>query len=153
MSKLALILSTVVIVGALATPASAQVQVNTSSGYGLAGCGLGSVLFGNQPGIIQIIAATTNGVSGNQTFGITSGTSNCVDSAAPVVQVASFIQTNREILAKDAARASGETIDTLGHRLADVDRLFQRCLLANIRWHGLQMAAHQHGLEPAMMLT
>ena len=66
--------------------------------YGLAGCGLGSLVFGDQKGGIQILAATTNSLFGSQTFGITSGTSNCVDSAA---------------LAKDAARGSGETITTL----------------------------------------
>src|SRR5205823_3826374 len=42
------------------------------STYGLAGCGLGSMLFGDQKGMIQILAATTNGTFGSQTFGITS---------------------------------------------------------------------------------
>src|SRR3954469_2639303 len=47
--------------------------------YGMAGCGLGSLIFGpvNSPGA-QILAATTNSTFGSQTFGITSGTSNCV---------------------------------------------------------------------------
>ena len=44
--------------------------------YGTAGCGLGSLVFGNQKGIVQIFAATTNGLFGSQTFGITTGTSN-----------------------------------------------------------------------------
>ena len=42
------------------------------------GCGLGSMIIKNQNStMLQAIAATTNGTSGNQTFGITSGTSNC----------------------------------------------------------------------------
>ena len=42
------------------------------------GCGLGSMAFEGNDGLIsQVSAATTNGTSGNQTFGITSGTSNC----------------------------------------------------------------------------
>lgn len=46
--------------------------------YGMDGCGLGSIVFGNDNGTLkQVIAATLNG-TGMQTFGITSGTSNCV---------------------------------------------------------------------------
>ena len=80
--------------------------------YGSAGCGLGSVLFGNQPGMIQIVAATTNGIVGNQTFGITTGTLNC---GAPATAAGAklFIDANREAVAKDMARGSGETIATL----------------------------------------
>ena len=83
------------------------------STYGLAGCGLGSMLFGDQKGMIQILAATTNNTLGNQTFGITSGTSNCVESASGTSGARTFIEGNREALAKDAARGSGETITTL----------------------------------------
>jgi len=47
--------------------------------YGMAGCGLGSIAFGNDQTMFkQVLAATTNGTFGTQTFGITSGTSNCV---------------------------------------------------------------------------
>ena len=44
--------------------------------YGPAGCGLGSMIFDPDSGFTQIFAATTNGTSGNQTFGISTGTSN-----------------------------------------------------------------------------
>jgi hypothetical protein len=81
--------------------------------YGTAGCGLGSLAFGDQKGAIQILAATTNGLFGTQTFGITSGTSNCGESAVGTAGTKTFIEGNREALAKDAARGSGETIDTL----------------------------------------
>src|ERR1700730_5797759 len=80
--------------------------------YGSAGCGLGSVLFGNQPGFVQVIAATTNDFLGNQTFGITTGTLNC-GAAATAAGAKVFIDANREALAKDMARGSGETIVTL----------------------------------------
>jgi len=63
--------------------------------------------------MIQILAATTNNTLGNQTFGITSGTSNCVESASGTSGARTFIEGNREALAKDAARGSGETITTL----------------------------------------
>ena len=83
------------------------------STYGLAGCGLGSMIFGDQTGAIQILAATTNGTFGSQTFGISSGTSNCVESGSSAQGARTFIEGNREALAKDAARGSGETITTL----------------------------------------
>lgn len=85
----------------------------SGGGYGMAGCGLGSILFGSQPGMIQILAATTNGTFASQTFGITSGTSNCTDTAGGMASASVFIQTNREALAKDISRGNGETIKNL----------------------------------------
>src|SRR5262245_22752963 len=69
-------------------------------GYGAAGCGLGSVFFGSKPGFIQVLAATTNGTSGNQTFGITSGTSNCDTGSGGSASAKVFIAANREALSK-----------------------------------------------------
>jgi hypothetical protein len=71
------------------------------------------MVFGDQKGGIQILAATTNSLFGTQTFGITTGTSNCGESAVGVSGTKTFIEGNREALAKDAARGSGETITTL----------------------------------------
>ena len=83
------------------------------STYGLAGCGLGSLIFGDQQGAVQILASTTNGTFGSQTFGISSGTSNCVENASGTSGTRAFIEGNREVLAKEAARGGGETITTL----------------------------------------
>ncbi len=85
----------------------------SAAAYGSAGCGLGSMAFGSQPGGIQILAATTNGTSWNQTFGITSGTSNCGKTAFALQGTKVFIEGNKDALAKDAARGSGETIVAL----------------------------------------
>jgi hypothetical protein len=95
---------------ALLAPAAALAQAR---GYGTAGCGLGALVFGAQPGGIQILAATTNGTLGNQTFAITSGTSNCGKSLFALEGTKVFIEGNREALAKDAARGSGDTIVAL----------------------------------------
>ena len=81
--------------------------------YGTAGCGLGSLVFGNQKGIVQIFAATTNGLFGSQTFGITTGTSNCADTGGGAASIKSFTETNREALAKDMSRGQGETLKNL----------------------------------------
>jgi hypothetical protein len=104
-------LSAAAAVGAMILGASAQVA--HADPYGTAGCGLGSIAFGDKPGFIQVIAATLNGTFGTQTFGISSGTSNCGKSAPSATAAASFIETNREAFAKDAARGQGETISNL----------------------------------------
>lgn len=105
---------------ALAAPALAQSRTEAEvrqaikgrGGYGTAGCGLGSMAFGSDPGAIQIIAATLNGILGNQTFGITFGTSNCGPGLL-AQGTRNFVEANREVLAKDVARGGGETIGAL----------------------------------------
>ena len=93
----------------LATSASAADSGIKGNGrYGSAGCGLGSLVFADQPGGIQIIAATLNG-TGVQTFGITSGTSNC-GSSLVAEGTKNFVEGNRVALAKDAARGQGDAI-------------------------------------------
>jgi hypothetical protein len=88
--------------------------VARADGYGPAGCGLGAMLIGSKPGIVQIFAATTNGIFGNQTFGITSGTLGCGSTPAVAVSSAkSYVETNRQSFAKDVARGQGETIANL----------------------------------------
>src|SRR5690348_12703995 len=77
-----------------------------ASPVGPAGCGLGNAVFGDQN---QVLAATTNGTSLNQMFGITSGTSNCIDSSRSA-QMESYINANRVELANDIARGQGETL-------------------------------------------
>jgi len=81
--------------------------------YGTAGCGLGAIVFKDKPGFIQVVAATLNGSSGNQTFAISTGTSGCGKSEPAPAAAAAFIETNREAFAKDAARGQGETISNL----------------------------------------
>jgi hypothetical protein len=81
--------------------------------YADAGCGLGSMIFGSQPGFIQVLASTTNGSFGSQTFGITSGTSNCGAGAMGAPTAKNYVESNREAVAKDISRGSGETIADL----------------------------------------
>lgn len=90
----------------------AMVDQVSGQGYGTAGCGLGSILFGAKPGKIQILSSTTNGIYGNNTFGITSGTSNC-DIPEMGHEAAAFIESNYEVVRKDAARGEGETLTAL----------------------------------------
>src|SRR3990172_13019922 len=90
-------------------------------------CGWGSKLFDGQSGIApQVLAVTTNGTFGNQTFGISSGTSGCTqDGAVSSTWVtAMFIDGNRHQLARDMSTGGVETLDVLAGLIgvADEDR-------------------------------
>lgn len=79
-------------------------------------CGWGSKVFDGQSGIApQVLAVTTNGTSGNQTFGITSGTSGCTQdgTVASTWKTAMFIDGNKNALARDTSAGQGETLDAL----------------------------------------
>ena len=85
-----------------------------AASYGSAGCGLGSLVFqGNGP--TQILAATTNGTFGSQTFGLTFGTSNCNNKGLVKLgmQRESFIEANYKDLSRDAAAGKGEFVTNL----------------------------------------
>lgn len=86
-----------------------------NSKIGPAGCGLGSVVFGAQKGMIQVVAATLNS-TGLQTFGITSGTSNC-DVANTSAKLNLYIETNRFVLATDISKGRGESLSNLSELL------------------------------------
>lgn len=87
------------------------------------GCGLGTILWGNKADnsvMSQSLQATTNGLFGNQTFGITSGTLGC-DQPANVAtndRLMEFTAANMDNLARDIARGEGESLDTLAELLA-----------------------------------
>lgn len=90
-------------------------QAAAAKAFGMAGCGLGNLAFGKES---QVLAATTNGTSYSQWFGITSGTSNCVDTGAHAAnRLPLFIEGNKVALANDIARGEGETITTLANVL------------------------------------
>ena len=79
-------------------------------------CGWGSKLFEGKSGTFnQVLAATTNGSSGNQTFGISFGTSGCTQDGAVSSswKTAMYIDGNRVALARDAAAGQGESLNVL----------------------------------------
>ncbi len=84
-------------------------------GHGPAGCGLGTeVVFKNADEWHEhVLAATTNATSGNQTFGMTSGTLGCESANGPLADASIFIDANMEQLAADFAAGQGETLDAL----------------------------------------
>lgn len=81
-------------------------------------CGWGAKLFDGQSGTApQVLAVTTNGTFGNQTFGISSGTSGCTQDGrvTSTWKTALFIDGNREILARDMSVGNGESLSSLAH--------------------------------------
>ena len=96
--------------------------VAQAKSVGPAGCGLGNMLFGAGDGkVMQLLGATTNGSSASQTFGITSGTSNCVDGRG-MAKLDAFVEANQLALANDAARGQGETVISLAKILGCQDQ-------------------------------
>jgi hypothetical protein len=96
-------------------PAVAIAQQNN-----VGSCGWGTKLFDGQSGIFpQALAGITNGTSGNQTFGVSSGTSGCTQDGVvrSTWKTAMFIDGNKERLARDMSVGEGEALDSLAHLL------------------------------------
>lgn len=91
------------------------IGVASVASAGDAGCGLGSLVFKNNSKVEQVLAATTNGTFGSQTFGITTGTSNC--SASNIVmnekEIQYFAEANQSDLTREMAQGNGEKLSTL----------------------------------------
>lgn len=83
------------------------------SGHGPSGCGLGTLIFADSNDVLwkQVLSSTSNGSSGNQTFGMTSGTSNC-DMGGGMAK-AVFIKANKVAISNDIARGNGNTLASL----------------------------------------
>ena len=90
--------------------------------YGMAGCGLGSVVMGKKGG--QISAGTTNGTLSNQLFGITMGSLNCIDSKKKVAanKVDSYLKGNTGMLAIDMVRGQGDYMNGVADILGCADK-------------------------------
>lgn len=106
-------------------------SVSFAKQYGEGGCGLGSMLLGKDGN--QVLAATTNGTSYSQTFGISSGTSGCVDDGAVAQQkqVPAYIEVNKMALAIDASRGEGETLSGLAQLMGCNPASFGPAVKAN----------------------
>ncbi len=101
------------------------------------GCGLGTMAFQNQNGLLsQTAAATTNGTFGNQTFGITSGTLDCEHYKTFTYneKVDTFVAENMDNLARDIARGQGEYLSTLA-LLMDVPATQKAAFSSHLQTH------------------
>ncbi len=101
-----------VLVGFIAIPLSVCLAANKEN----TGCGLGTLIMkGNDGLLFQVLAVTTNGTFGNQTFGISSGTLECEKPSkfASREKLDTYIADNMDNLANDIARGQGEYLNTL----------------------------------------
>ncbi len=97
-------------IGLLASPI---VSMGAETGPG---CGWGSILMDGQKGVApNVLAATTNGTFGNQTFGLTSGTAGCDSNQTIQRAAADFLNDNMEKVARDMSTGQGESLDTLAN--------------------------------------
>jgi hypothetical protein len=110
------------------------------------GCGVGTIIFNGQSGVApQVLAATTNGTLGNQTFGISSGTLGCstdgvVDNP---VKVSMFLDNNLDKLAHDMAVGKGETLDSLAS-LIGVNSADKAAFFAATKAHFAEIIPSEH---------
>ncbi len=103
------------------------------------GCGLGTVIWEDKADdsvLFQVFQATTNGSSGTQTFGISTGTLGCDQPAKVAVseRLKEFSGANLDTLALDISKGQGESLDTLAELLeipADQKELFAANLQSN----------------------
>lgn len=121
------LLGSLFVVGAISTSLFAGANTQT-------GCGLGTLIIKNpDSAILYALQATTNGTSGNQTFGITTGTLNCQEARLVHNEKAiNFVNANLDALSNEAALGTGEHLDTLAELLevSDVES-FKANLRAN----------------------
>ena len=80
--------------------------------------------------MLQAFAATSNATSGNQTFGITSGTSNCSkpNNFVSNDKLNKFVTENMDELALDISAGKGETLSTVAKlmNVEDTSAFFQQ---------------------------
>ncbi len=78
------------------------------------GCGLGSMVIQENTKVMQVLAATTNGI-GMQTIAISLGTSNCKAQNLVMKEkaVQYFAEVNKDDLSREMAKGEGEKLQTL----------------------------------------
>jgi hypothetical protein len=80
------------------------------------GCGVGTQLWEGNSGVApKVLAATTNASSGNQTFGISSGTLGCTQGGTVTAdaRISMFASANLDTLASQMAAGQGEALNSL----------------------------------------
>lgn len=88
------------------------------------GCGWGTIAWKGSKGVpAKVMAATTNGLFGNQTFGISSATAGCSGEGvvASGARLNMYAGANLDRLQRDIALGRGESLDTLAHLMGIQD--------------------------------
>ncbi|HWP94870.1 MAG TPA: DUF3015 domain-containing protein [Gammaproteobacteria bacterium] len=101
-----------------------MMSIGTAVAKDSTGCGLGTMIFDGKSGVApQVLAVTTNGTLGNQTFGITSGTLGCDQNGviSSSQKLGMFTGSNLDKLAQNMAAGEGEALATLADLMGIAD--------------------------------
>jgi len=80
------------------------------------GCGLGGMALAEKEGLVwNLVGTFLNGICGNQTFGMSSGTLDCgrPQKLAMLEKMNVFMADNMDAVAVDIAQGDGESLDAL----------------------------------------
>ena len=120
--KKVLVFAVVLVVSVMLVSSAFAAKGSSGQAHKNVGCGLGTMLWkGNadHSSLFQAFQATTNGTFGSQTFGLTTGTSEC-DQPSTFVKndrLNEFVVANMDNLAKDIAMGRGETLEAFAEML------------------------------------
>ena len=93
---------------------SASSLANASGAAGGSGCGWGQALFDGQSGTAtHVLAGITNAITGNNTFGMTTGTNGCTTSGTLSYGGQSVVSSVMDEFSEDVARGQGDALDTV----------------------------------------
>ena len=111
------IVSWILPIGLMAAAAVSADGIKGNGKFGAAGCGLGSMVFADQKGKIQVLAATTNDAIFPQTSAISSGTSNCFEDGVAMADKEKefFANANFESLHQEIAQGQGENLKAFAY--------------------------------------
>jgi len=105
------------------------------------GCGLGQQVFSGQSGLFaHVLAATTNGSSSNQLFGLSFDSLGCDGETVITAsyQRDVFVASNFDNIARDAAQGGGDHLESLAQLMnvheADTARFFE---VAQVNYNNL----------------
>ncbi|MGF1644388.1 MAG: DUF3015 family protein [Thiotrichales bacterium] len=112
--------------------ASALILSSAAMADNGAGCGLGQQVFAGQTGLgPHVLAATTNGTSSNQLFGLSFDSLGCNGQSMITAEYQrnQYVAGNFDNLARDAAKGNGAHLQALGELLridSDDQAVFNR---------------------------
>jgi hypothetical protein len=115
MRKIALLVGFIFVVASVSPAAAATAKARGAAGYGSAGCGWGGNVIQKRDFWAQFGAWILNGVSSNQTFAMTSGTSGCSKIGLILAEneQTTFVENNYGSLVREMAAGEGEHLSTL----------------------------------------
>ena len=93
---------------------SVATVANAGAAGGDGGCGWGNALFKGSTGTAtHVVAGITNAITGNNTFGMTSGTNGCTTTGKLGYGGQSVVSSIMDEFSEDVARGEGDALDTV----------------------------------------